>query len=213
MSLSLIETAENTATYERFNSMAHRYLFVSICTQDSFKRTWIWWTHRTEAHVLTLTLAAYKYVLWVCIASWMKTLKRNNKLLIDCRINNVRLLLALLTILFWYGIISVLWLYLMHCNRSVAKVVGPVRRPPKFDQAHFLRSTFMSVGKFFYFVARLMYHILNFILAANLVDNLRTLTLKLLSGNPTFTFKINNLVIWFPEKSLNLLPSYVRFQC
>ena len=57
---------------------------------------------------------------------------------------------------------------------------------PKFCQIHFLRSTFLSISEFFYFVTRLIYHVLHFILAANLVDNLSTLTLKLLSQNPAF---------------------------
>jgi len=52
----------------------------------------------------------------------------------------------------------------------------------------------LSVSEFVY--TRRIYHILHFILAANLVDNFRTLTLKLLSRNPTFfTLKMKNSVI------------------
>ena len=48
------------------------------------------------------------------------------------------------------------------------------------------------------FVTSFIYHILHFILAANLVDNSRTLTIKLLSRNPTFYFQneqFGNLVL------------------
>ena len=44
-------------------------------------------------------------------------------------------------------------------------------------------------------LSSVIYHILHFILAANLVDNLRTLTLKLLSRNLKFYLQMNNAVI------------------
>jgi len=73
------------------------------------------------------------------------------------------------------------------------------RKNPKFCQVHFLRSTF-----------------LHFILAANLVDNLRTLTLKLMSQNPIFYLQneqFANLILRQIIKFVATICQLLRLKC
>ena len=100
--------------------------------------------------------------------------------------------------------------------RPIAKGSDRLEDPPKFGQVHSLRSTFLSVSEFFYFVTRLIYHIWHFILSDIFVDNFRALTLKLLSRNPTFYLQneqFGNLILRQIIKFAANICQILRLKC